>query len=658
MAVLMKYNPLTGKLDLVEDLTGPPAAVLEDGSVPFIGTEGQPAFQEWHADEGDDDADKWRILAEDNGHFRVDSFATGSWVALLRLLNSGHLIPGTDTAQDLGEDTTPLHWRTIYLGGNGSDRIIDVPDSADMAHAATRYIIWGGGGQLGGGEFKIEMQSAVGGGENLMTMDLGAVYFAAALDTNDFAIQAYSGMNWHRFISAFGGFNNPEYGWVLDRVVNIAQNTGKTLYFDNADSISDFRRSIDFRIAGVNKLSIENDGTMLVGSNAVVYQINPNQVSFGGALNIDYFTFTGQSAAYNALMQVACESTGAYAGIIYSANAGSTLECSSNGISAVANLLTYSGLFGSVGPATLNIGEKIGETGLGTVGYLNTIDFYFNNAIEMQLQPDLLIFNNGAVDTQIDWATSGELGLQVALADIIRLFAAKAECYQDFIIPSDTKKIFLGASQDLSMEYDGTRMLIDVSLQNPSDIDIDCGTDKTVRLVETVWDDVRVPGLSVEAPGPNAPTLGAFLGAGGLLAWRFTGVGVLVNEVYFTVQLPHGYKEGTDIVPHVHWTPTDANAGNVVWQLEYSWQNVNGGAFPATTTITTTQAASGTAWDSLVANFAAISGTGKQISSQLVCRLFRDPAHASDTYGFDAALVEVDFHFEVETLGSRQPFVK
>lgn len=172
----------------------------------------------------------------------------------------------------------------------------------------------------------------------------------------------------------------------------------------------------------------------------------------------------------------------------------------------------------------------------------------------------------------------------------------------------------------------------------------------------TVWNDMRVPGTSARL-GSSAPAVAAFLGAGGLYVLQFNGTGV-ANDIYFEIQMSHEYKEGTNILPHVHWTPTDTNTGNVVWYLEYSWANI-GATFGASTTITSTpEAAGGTAWVHKVANFAAITGTGKTISSMLVCRLYRDPADVNDTYAHPAAFLEFDLHFEIDTVGSRQTTVK
>lgn len=176
----------------------------------------------------------------------------------------------------------------------------------------------------------------------------------------------------------------------------------------------------------------------------------------------------------------------------------------------------------------------------------------------------------------------------------------------------------------------------------------------------TVWDDLRISGASARL-GATAPTLSAFLGAGSIKALTFDSG--QHDEVHFEVQMPHDWKEGTAIYPHVHWAPTTADAGNVVWQLDYTWASRNGTFGASTTMASAATAAGGTAWvhkmtDLLAGGLNYIAGTGQTVSSMLVCRLHRDAGAGADTLAAGVAFLEFDIHYEKDTLGSRTATAK
>lgn len=214
----------------------------------------------------------------------------------------------------------------------------------------------------------------------------------------------------------------------------------------------------------------------------------------------------------------------------------------------------------------------------------------------------------------------------------------------------DNVQTRFGAGSDASITYDGTDMVIDSSLVAASDINITCGSQKTVELQNTVYEDENVGGISL-GKGASAPDL-VSIGATSIRTYAFDG-NAITEELEGCMEVPHSYKEGTDLVFHVHWMPTTNAAGNVKWQLEYEWENF-GGTFGGSTTISVVDAAGGTAWVEQRVNIGTISGSGKTIGSQFVFRLFRDPTDGSDTYGDDAAILTVGFHYERNTLGSRQ----
>jgi hypothetical protein len=192
----------------------------------------------------------------------------------------------------------------------------------------------------------------------------------------------------------------------------------------------------------------------------------------------------------------------------------------------------------------------------------------------------------------------------------------------------------------------------------------------------TTFDDVRVSGLGVVKQGSADPGFALFKedGAG--------SHGVFLNwfdpndeeEVFFAIQLPHHYKEGTSIYPHVHWVPAnDGGLGEFVkWGLEYTWANIDEVHNNNTQIVYTDASAALTATTSgdgtmakdkhYVSEFSSIAQTPQStngtISSMLICRLFRNATDATDDFPHDAGLLEIDFHIEQDTLGSRSAWLK
>jgi hypothetical protein len=173
-----------------------------------------------------------------------------------------------------------------------------------------------------------------------------------------------------------------------------------------------------------------------------------------------------------------------------------------------------------------------------------------------------------------------------------------------------------------------------------------------IFLKNAVYDDLFIPVNSVKVPASNNPDWVAFKGG---LVLGFGDQAVEGNEeiVYFSVQVPHNWKEGTDITPHVHWAVASTTIANVVWKLTYSWASING-TFPSETTIIKTGSADGTNSKHNISIFDTIAGSGKTLSSMLVCSLKRNSSNAADTLtGEDALLLEIDFHYQIDRFGSR-----
>ena len=141
----------------------------------------------------------------------------------------------------------------------------------------------------------------------------------------------------------------------------------------------------------------------------------------------------------------------------------------------------------------------------------------------------------------------------------------------------------------------------------------------------------------------------------------YTNVGFLFPQnipteiIYLTVQLPHSWKEGSTIFPHVH-VRQSANQ-QAVFKLDYLWYDV-GDTIPTTwTTYTMNQYA--VAYTSgnianIVKGASGISGVGKGISSILKIKLYRD----DNVYTGDMLADQFDIHIEIDGFGSEEEFIK
>lgn len=166
-----------------------------------------------------------------------------------------------------------------------------------------------------------------------------------------------------------------------------------------------------------------------------------------------------------------------------------------------------------------------------------------------------------------------------------------------------------------------------------------------------IYDDLKVPVNSLKIQGANNQPLWANITSltGNLAAYHFDPD--QMQQLFFAVQIPHRYKPGTSLYPHIHWIPETSGSGNVVWGIEYTWTNI-GSVFGSTSSISGTGAvATGEQNKHKMTNLTSIDGTGKEESSMVICRMFRDAVNGSDTYPGNAILLEVDFHFRVNKLG-------
>jgi hypothetical protein len=164
-----------------------------------------------------------------------------------------------------------------------------------------------------------------------------------------------------------------------------------------------------------------------------------------------------------------------------------------------------------------------------------------------------------------------------------------------------------------------------------------------------VFDDLQVnlqPTASLSAPSISTKY--------GSRLYTFSDEPVNEDSLPFVAQMPHSWKLGTTIHPHVHFVGEDTTACNYKWNVDYRWTNINVGIGTTSTTATVVIANSGTADLHNYAELTDMDGTGKGLSSIISGTLYRNSTNAADTCdGKVAYLLQFDLHYEADTLGSR-----
>ena len=174
----------------------------------------------------------------------------------------------------------------------------------------------------------------------------------------------------------------------------------------------------------------------------------------------------------------------------------------------------------------------------------------------------------------------------------------------------------------------------------------------------TVWDDLRVPLERAKDRGAKVPTFEQFknngAGSTGVYAYNFADD----DELFLSVQMPHSWREGSIIYPHIHLAPkTDGTGKKTKLTMEYEWTSLL--ETHGDTTIENRDVDLETAYKQLLYDIPSggIDGVGQTISSFLTCRIARNAAEANNFAG-DIFFLEFDVHYQMNTLGSRGILVK
>ena len=238
----------------------------------------------------------------------------------------------------------------------------------------------------------------------------------------------------------------------------------------------------------------------------------------------------------------------------------------------------------------------------------------------------------------------------------------------NIILRAETNSLVLDATsiEALDISLSGNDVIIDLSGDGAKDLIVNCGTEKTIELQETVWDDLRIVPGAFQFSGTSDPSI---------QDWQPGGSGATLkiykfkknDQVFFSCQMPHTYKLGTNLMAHVHWTPCDRGneeSGNYVgWKIDCTFTDIYG-TFSSTTTLDLSDACSGIDDYHEITSSVSLDGSGiSGVSAMIMGRLYRSDTGSDDTWvgtlnSQSPGLLELDFHYRIDTLGSRKETVK
>jgi len=201
-----------------------------------------------------------------------------------------------------------------------------------------------------------------------------------------------------------------------------------------------------------------------------------------------------------------------------------------------------------------------------------------------------------------------------------------------FIETDDTVKVGNGANYT-AIEPDGTMIY---------------------RGTATVWDDVNTGVAAAKLPAANYPAWAAF--TTNTNAYTFA-----LNDYVdmSTIEIPHSYKEGTNLEVHLHIATNGTNNATerkVKYIVYYTWcvpdnganQFITESSIQAELTIPANQADKSGYYISI----GTITGTNIKIGTQLKTRLKRIASTGTEPAS-DPFVGQLGVHFEKDTEGSR-----
>lgn len=188
----------------------------------------------------------------------------------------------------------------------------------------------------------------------------------------------------------------------------------------------------------------------------------------------------------------------------------------------------------------------------------------------------------------------------------------------------------------------------------PTDLTITTGANKTLVLGTPVYDDVYTSIAAAKTPAVGYPDWSTFTTNTGAYTFKVNDYADLS-----TIEMTHGYKEGTDIEVHLHLATNGLNNATVrkaKYTVFYTWSQPDTGAnqFSAESSLTAelTIPANQPDKSSYYLSLGTIAVPTMKVGAQFKMRIKRIAGSGTEPI-LSPFLGMVGIHYQIDTLGSR-----